>query len=113
MWNNSYRTLLNAGRRPQTSQETPSGELQAKAGANPKLNPRNWAIKEEKGKLHPAASGAVDKASTVNSMYPASVEHLKGQRIIQKLRWWTLGATVDLGFAFCIPFVSGFMFILV
>ena len=30
-----------------------------------------------------------------------------------KLRQWTLGATLHLGFALCIGFVFGFMFILV
>ena len=33
-------------------------------------------------------------------MYPASVEYLNRQQIIPKVRWWTLGATVDLGFTF-------------
>ena len=60
--------LLNAGRRPQTSQKarnslctrTPSGDLQAEAGPNPKLNARRCANKEKKGKFLPAASGAVN-----------------------------------------------------
>ena len=39
-------------------------------------------------------------------MYPASVEYLNRQRIIPKLRQWTLGATVDLGFAVCNRLVS-------
>ena len=41
-------------------------------------------------------------------MYPASVECLIRQRIIPKLRWWTLGATVDFGFAVCDWLVSDF-----
>ena len=41
-------------------------------------------------------------------MNPASVKYLNRQRMFPKLRQWTLGATVDLGFAFCIWFVSGF-----
>ena len=52
--------LLNAGKRPQTSQKTPSGDLHAEAGPNPKLNPRSYANKEEKGKSLPTASGAED-----------------------------------------------------
>ena len=52
--------LLNTGRGPQTSQKTPSGDLHAEAGPNPKLNPRSCANKEEKGKFLPAASGAAD-----------------------------------------------------
>ena len=52
--------LLNAGRRPQTSQRMPSGDLHAETGPNPKLNPRSCASKEEKGKSLPAASGAAD-----------------------------------------------------
>ena len=36
------------------------------------------------------------------------MEYLNKQQIIQKLRWWTLGATVDLGFAVCNWFVSDF-----
>ena len=41
-------------------------------------------------------------------MYPASVEYLNRQRIIPKLRQWTLGATVDFGFAVCDWVVSDF-----
>ena len=41
-------------------------------------------------------------------MYPALVEYLNRQQIIPKLRWWTLGATVDLGFAVFDWFVSNF-----
>ena len=41
-------------------------------------------------------------------MYPASVEYLNRQRINSKLRRWTLGATVDLGFAVCEWLVSDF-----
>ena len=41
-------------------------------------------------------------------MYPASVEYLKRQWIVPKLRRWTLGETVDLGFAVCDWFVSDF-----
>ena len=52
--------LLNAGRRPQTSQKTPSGDLHTEAGPNPKLNPRSYMNKEEKGKFLPAASETVD-----------------------------------------------------
>ena len=52
--------LLNAGRGTQTSQKTPSGDLHAEAGPNPKLNPRSCANKEEKGKSLPPASGAED-----------------------------------------------------
>ena len=52
--------LLNAGRRPQTSQKMPSGELHTGAGPNPKLNPRSCANKEEKGKFLTAASGTAD-----------------------------------------------------
>ena len=33
---------------------------------------------------------------------PASLKFLSRQRIIPKLRWWTLGATVDMEFSFCI-----------
>ena len=52
--------LLKAGRRPQTSQKMPSGDLHAEAEPNAKLNPRSCANKEEKGKSLPAASGAAD-----------------------------------------------------
>ena len=52
--------LLNAGRRPQTSQKMPEGNLHAEAGPYPKLNPRSCANREEKGKSLPAASGAAD-----------------------------------------------------
>ena len=41
-------------------EQTPSGDLHAEAGPNPKLNPRGCANKEEKGKSLPAASGAAD-----------------------------------------------------
>ena len=39
-------------------------------------------------------------------MYPESVEYLNRQGIILKMRQWTLGATVDLGFAVCDWLVS-------
>ena len=38
----------------------PQGDLQAEEGPNPKMNPRSYTNKEEKGKFPPAASGAVD-----------------------------------------------------
>ena len=41
-------------------EQTPSGDLHAEAGPNPKLNPGSCANKEEKGKSLPAASEAVD-----------------------------------------------------
>ena len=41
-------------------------------------------------------------------MYPESVEYLNRQRIIPKLRLWTSGATVDLGFVACNWSVSDF-----
>ena len=54
--------LLNAGRRPQTSQkdQKPEGNLHTEVGPKPKLNPRSCANKEEKGKFLCAASGAAD-----------------------------------------------------
>ena len=52
--------LLNAGRRPQTSQKTPEGDVHAEVGRNPRLNPRICANKEEKGKFLCAATGAAD-----------------------------------------------------
>ena len=52
--------LLNAGRRPQTSQRMPSGNLHAEVWPNTKLNPKSCVNKDEKGKFLPAASGAVD-----------------------------------------------------
>ena len=80
----------------------PSSDIHAEEGPNTKLNPRSCVTKEEKGKFLPAASGAVDKIFTINLMYPASLEYLNRQQIIPKLRLWTVGATVDLGFAFYI-----------
>ena len=56
-----------------------SGDLHAEVGPNPKLNPRSCAKKEEKRKFLPAASGAEDEISTINLMYPASVEYLNRQ----------------------------------
>ena len=41
-------------------EQTPSGDLHADVGPNPKLNPRSCANKKEKGKFLPAASGAMD-----------------------------------------------------
>ena len=43
-----------------SEEQTPSGDLQAEAGPNPKLNPGSCVNKEEKGKSLPAASGAAD-----------------------------------------------------
>ena len=52
--------LINADRRPQTFQKTPSGDLHTKTGPNRKLKPRSCVNTEEKGKFLPAASGATD-----------------------------------------------------
>ena len=41
-------------------------------------------------------------------MYPASVEYLNRQQMFPKLRQWTLGKTVHLGFALCDWFLSDF-----
>ena len=43
-----------------SKEQTPSGNLHAEAGPNPKLNPGRCANKEEKGKFLPAASEAAD-----------------------------------------------------
>ena len=43
-----------------SEKQTPSGDLHAEPGPNPKLNPGSCVKKEEKGKSLPAASGAVD-----------------------------------------------------
>ena len=43
-----------------SEEQTPSGDLHAEVGPNPKLNPGSCANKEEKGKSLPAASGAAD-----------------------------------------------------
>ena len=94
-------------------EQTPEGDLHAEAGPNPKLNPWSCVNKEEKGKFSHAGLGSVDQISTVNLMYPASVEYLNRQRIIPKLRQWTLGAVVDLEFPVCDWPASDFMFILV
>ena len=80
----------------------PEGSLHTEVKPKPKLNPRSCVNKQEKGKFLPAASGATDYISTINLIYPASVEYLNRQRIIPKLRQWTVGATVDLVFAACI-----------
>ena len=45
-----------------------------RGGTKSKAEPRSCANKEEKGKFLPAASGAADYISTMNLMYPASVE---------------------------------------
>ena len=41
-------------------EQMPEGDLHAEAGPNPKVNPRSWVNKEEKGKFFPAALGAAD-----------------------------------------------------
>ena len=38
----------------------PEGDLEAEVGLKPKLNPRSYADKEEKGKFLRVASGAAD-----------------------------------------------------
>ena len=80
----------------------PEGSLHAETGPKSKLNPRSCANKEENGKSLLAASEAVDKIPATGAVNPASVEYLNRQRLFPQLRWWTLGATVDLGFAFCV-----------
>ena len=76
--------------------------LHTEAGPKPKLNPRSNVNKEEKGKFLHAASGAADYIPTINLINAASEEYLNGKRMYPKLRQWTLRATVDLVFAFCI-----------
>ena len=46
----------------------------------------------------------------INFINTTSVEYLNRKRKFPKLRWWTLGAIVELGFAFCVWFVFAFMF---
>ena len=41
-------------------------------------------------------------------MHPAAVEYLNRQQIIPKLGQWTLGPSVDLGFAVCNCLISDF-----
>ena len=41
-------------------EQTPSGDLHAEAGPDPKLNPGSCVNKEEKRQFLPAASGAAD-----------------------------------------------------
>ena len=43
-----------------SEEQTPSGDLHAEVGPNPKLNPGSCVNKEEKGKFLPAASEAAD-----------------------------------------------------
>ena len=43
-----------------SEEQTPSGDLRAEVGPNPKQNPGSCANKEEKGKFLPAASEAAD-----------------------------------------------------
>ena len=43
-----------------SKEQTPSGDLHAEAGPNPKLNPTSGLNKEEKGTFLPAASGTAD-----------------------------------------------------
>ena len=73
-----------------SEEQMPSGYLHTEADPKPKLNPGRCANKEEKGKFLPVASGAADYTSTINLMYPASVEYLNRERIIPKLRRWSL-----------------------
>ena len=44
----------------ESEKQTPSGDLHAEAGRNPKLNPGSCTNKEEKGKFLPAASEAAN-----------------------------------------------------
>ena len=82
-------------------EKTPECYLCTEVGPKPKLNPRSWANKEEKGKFLSAASGAVNYIPTINLINSASVEYLNKQQVFPKLRQWTLGATGDLGCAYC------------
>ena len=84
-----------------SKEQRPLGDLHTEVRPNTKLNTRSCVNKEEKGKFLTAVSGASDCISTNNLMYPASVEYLSKQQIIPILRQCTLGATVDLRFAFC------------
>ena len=107
--------ILNTSRRPQISQKgtdtlkrpTSRGRAKSKAETQELCKQR----REMKISLWSLRSSGLNLHNQLD--VPASAEYLNRKRITPKLRQWTLGATVDLGFAFCIKFVSGFMLILV
>ena len=87
-------SCLGGNRCPQATYMQSQGQIQS-------WTPGAVWTKERKGNLSQQAQEQRIKFS-VNLMYPASVEYLNRQQIIPKLRHWTLGAAVDLEFAFCI-----------
>ena len=68
-------------------------------GQNQSWTPGAVWTKKRKGNLSQQAQEQQIKSPQSTWWNPASVEYLNRQQIIPKLRRWTLGATVDLGFA--------------
>ena len=73
-----------------------------RGGAKCKAEPQELCEQRREREISPRSlrSSGLNLHSQLD--VPASVEYLNRQRITPKLRWWTLGATVDMGFAFCI-----------
>ena len=62
VWNSSYRTPTECGQKTSDFPKDAPRWPTRRGGANPKLNPRSCANKDEKGKSLPAASGAAIKS---------------------------------------------------
>ena len=72
-----------------------------RGGAKSKSEP--WELCEQRREREISPSSLRSSGLNLHSQpdVPASVEYLNTQWIISKLRRWTMGATVDLGLAFC------------
>ena len=104
MWNNSYRTpterwqktsdFSKGNRRPQATYMQRRGQSKAE--------PQELCEQRREREISPSSL----RSSRLNLHNQLDVPCICGvperQGIIPKLRRWTLGATVDLGFAFCI-----------
>ena len=84
------------------------GQPICRGGAKSKAEPQELCKQRREGKssLWSLRSSGLNLDNQLDNI--SSMEYLTRQWIIPKLRWWHLGATVDLGFAICNWLVSDF-----
>ena len=70
-----------------------------RGGAKSKAEPQELCEQRREREISPSSLRSSGLSPHNQLDVPASVEYLNRQRITPKLRWWALGATVDLGFA--------------
>ena len=78
----------------------PSGNLHAEVGAKSKTESQELCKRRREREISPSSLRRSGLNLHKNLMNPTSLEYLNRQRIIPKLRWWTLGAMIYILFCF-------------